>query len=110
MPDPNRPIQTTPPKIPHLQLSLVHDTIMGNVKGILGKKVDAKLGFFRDEQGSKYMDLMVRKVGEMTIHKRESEDKASRKAKRKQCKSEGCGYFAWNGEGGHCYDHADLSK
>ena len=109
-PDSNRPIQTTPPKIPHLQLSLVHDTIMGNVRGSLGKKVDKKLGLFKDQQGSKYMNLMVGKVGEMTIRNRESEDKASRKAKRKLCKSEGCGNFAWNGGGGHCYDHADLSK
>ena len=76
-PDPNRPIKTTPPTIPQLELSLIHDAIKGNVKGSLGKRVDAKLGLSKDTLGTKYMDLMVHKAGEMTIQNRESEDKAS---------------------------------
>ena len=47
---------------------------------------------------------------DIAIDKRESKDKASRKAKRKRCKSEGCGKFAWNGGDGHCYKHAGPSK
>ena len=109
-PDPNRPIQTTPPAIPQLELSLIHDVIRGNVKGSLGKSVDAKLGLSKDTSGTKYMDLMVRKVGEMTIQNREAEGKTCRKTKRKPCKFEGCGNLAWNGGGGKCYDHTDLSK
>ena len=109
-PDPNRPIQTTPPAIPQLELSLIHDVIRGNVKGSLGKSVDAKLGLSKDTSGTKYMHLMVRNVGEMTIQNRESKDKATRKAKRKLCKSEGCGKFSWNGGGGFCYVHTELSK
>ena len=95
-PDPNRPIQTTPPMIPQpqLELSLIHDAIRGNVKGSLGKAVDAELGLSNDTSGTKYMDLIARKVGEMTIQNREAEGKNSRKKKRKQCKFEGCGKLA----------------
>ena len=86
--------------------------ITGTVKGSLGKKLDAKLGLSKKKHGSKYVDWMLqREVGGISIQEKESEDdKAPRKACRKVCKSEGCGKFAWNGGGGHCYDHADLSK
>ena len=47
-PDPNRPIKTTPPAIPQLELSLIHDAIRGNVKGSLGKRVDSKSGLSKD--------------------------------------------------------------
>merc|ERR1711983_698363 len=82
-PNPSRPIKTTPPAIPQLELSLIHDVIRGNVKGSLGKRVDAKLGLSKDTSGTKYMDLMVRKVGEMTIQNREAEGKTCWKTKRK---------------------------
>ena len=109
-PNSHRPIKTTPLPDEQLQLSLIHDVIRGNVKGSLGKTVDAKLGLSKDTSGTKYMDLMVRRAGDMLIQNRESEDKATRKAKRKLCKSEGCGKFSWNGGGGFCYDHTELSK
>ena len=109
-PNPHRPIKTRPLSDEQLELSLIHDIIRGNIKGSLGKTVDAQLGLSKDTSGTKYMHLMVRNVGEMTIQNRESKDKATRKAKRKLCKSEGCGKFSWNGGGGFCYVHTELSK
>ena len=108
-PNPKRPIQTTRPNFT-LELSLIYDMIRGNLKGSLGMNVDDNLDLLDNERGSKYIEKMGYIVSDMTIKKRESKDKASRKAKRKRCKSEGCGKFAWNGGDGHCYNHAGLSK
>ena len=109
-PNPHRPIKTTPLSLEQLELSLIHDVIRGNVKGSLGIKVDAELGLSKDTSGTKYMDLLVRNVGEMTIQNREAEGKTHRKTKRKPCKFKGCGNLAWNGGGGKCYLHTPLPK
>ena len=39
-PDSTQPIQGMWPQIPHIELSLDHDMIRGNVKGSLGKSMD----------------------------------------------------------------------
>ena len=109
-PNPHRPIKTTPLSLEQLELSLIHDVIRGNVKGRLGIKVDAELGLSKDTSGTKYMDLLVRNVGEMTIQNREAEGKTHRRTKRKPCKFKGCGNLAWNGGGGKCYLHTPLPK
>ena len=44
MPDPNRPIHTTPPENPNIDLSLTYDVIRGNIAGSLSKTVDAESG------------------------------------------------------------------
>ena len=109
-PNPHRPIKTRPLSDEQLELSLIHDVIRGNVKGSLGIKVDAELGLSKDTSGTKYMDLLVHNVGEMTIQIREAEGKTHRKTKRKPCKFKGCGNLAWNGGGGKCYLHTPLPK
>ena len=109
-PDPNRPIQTTPPENPNIVLSLTYDAIRGNIAGSLGKKVDAELGVSKDKKAEKYMNLMVSKVVEVSIQDRAASEKAKQKAKKSLCKSEGCGKWAWNeSRSGHCYEHADPS-
>ena len=109
-PDPNRPIQTTPLENPNIVLSLTYDVIRWNIAGSLGKEVDAELGVSKDKKAEKYMNLMVSKVVEVSIQDRAASEKAKRKAKKRLCKSEGCGKWAWNeSRSGHCYEHADPS-
>ena len=64
----------------------------------------------KDYSAAKYIGLIIGKVGEMSIQDREALEKGVWKANKKLCKSEGCGKWAWNGGGGHCYNHADSSR
>ena len=121
-PDPKRPLPEImpPPRIEHLHLSLTLDVLRGEVKGILGYKVDEEhgkvdkeLGIHMDEDSvGKYLKYFEQEVQALSIQDRETADKVKRQKYKKPCKWEGCGKYAWSGSGsdGHCYEHADSSK
>ena len=80
------------------------------MQDVKAKFVYSKLGLIKDYNAAKYIGFTVGKVWEMSIQDREALEKGFRKANKKLCKSEGCGKWAWNGGGGHCYNHANLSR